>query len=124
MKAASFVIATTLLLPSVAHAHDTLPEAAPPKPLKADYVIYSGELGDARVPTKIERKMYVAVSGQPAKEIFESLYPDAKKTCSTEQGERMRSKGNVWCMYAPSSGYQCFFGLNLRTGESIAGGIC
>ena len=124
MKPACFALACLMLVLGGVHAQETLPEAAPPKSLKADYVIYSGELGDARMPTKTERKMYVAVSGQPAKEIFESLYPDAKQTCSSEKGERMRSKGTVWCMYAPSSGYQCFFGLNLRTGESIAGGIC
>jgi hypothetical protein len=123
MKAAPAVLATLLIL-SGTQAHEMLPEAARPKPLKAEYGIYSGELGDARVPTKTERKMYVAVSGQPAKEIFDSLYPDAKQTCSSEPGERLRSKGPVWCMFAPSSGYQCFFGLNLRTGASIAGGIC
>jgi hypothetical protein len=33
-------------------------------------------------------------------------------------------KGPVRCMFAPSSGYQCFFGRELRTGKSIAGGIC
>jgi hypothetical protein len=38
MKAAPVVLATLLLL-SAAHAQETLPEAAAPKPLKAEYVI-------------------------------------------------------------------------------------
>lgn len=124
MKAVSRWLASLALGISQAHAGEPIPEAALPKPLKADYLIYSGDLGDARAPTKTERKMYVVVAGQPAKEIFDSMYPDSKQTCSSEKGERMRIKQNVWCMFAPSSGYQCFFGFDLRTGKSIAGGIC
>ena len=124
MKTVFVWLAALMLAPGLAHADAPLPEAAPPKPLKAEYVIYSGDLGDTRAPTKTERKMYVTVTGQPAKDIFDSMYPDAKSTCSSEPGERMRVKGNVWCMYAPSSGFQCFFGFDLRTGASIAGGIC
>jgi len=99
-------------------------EAAPPKPLNADYVIYSGDLGEQLAPTQADRKISISISGQPAKDIFDAIYPDIKVECATEKGERERRKGNVWCYYMPSRGYRCNFGFDLRTGKSIAGGDC
>lgn len=99
-------------------------EAPPPKPLKADYVIYSGDLGEQLAPTQTDRKISVHVTGQPAKDIFDSIYPDLKVECSVERGERERRKGNLWCYYMPSRGYTCYFGFDLRTGKSIDGGEC
>jgi hypothetical protein len=94
------------------------------KPLKATYSIYSGDLGERAAPTKEERKLAIAIEGQAAKEIFDSIYPDAKVTCSDEPGERLRSKGKVACIYQPRTGYRCSLGVNLRTGESISGASC
>jgi hypothetical protein len=94
------------------------------KPLKAAYSIYSGGLGEREAPTKDERKLAIAIEGQAAKEIFDSIYPDAKVTCSDEPGERLRSKGKVACIYQPRTGYRCSLGVNLRTGESISGASC
>jgi hypothetical protein len=100
-------------------------EPALTKSMKAEYSVYSGELGNAQAPTKTERKLSIEVTGQAAKDIFDSLYPDAKGVaCSDEKGQRLRSKGNVWCIYQPSDGYRCFLGYNLRTGGSIPGGSC
>jgi hypothetical protein len=97
---------------------------AVPKPLKADYVIYSGDLGEQMPPTKNDRKISINVTGQPAKEIFDSIWPDIKAECNTEKGGRERRKDNVWCFYLPGSGYECYFGFDLRTGKSIDGGEC
>jgi hypothetical protein len=94
------------------------------KPLKGSYSIYSGEPGEREAPTQNERKLAIAITGQAAKEIFDSLFPDAKVTCSQEKGERLRSKGEVWCIYQPRTGYRCFLGFNLRTGEPHSGAIC
>lgn len=94
------------------------------KPLTATYSIYSGNLGEREAPTKDERKLAIAIGGQAAKEIFDSIYPDAKVTCSDEPGERLRSKGKVACIYQPRTGYRCSLGVNLRTGESISGASC
>jgi hypothetical protein len=99
-------------------------QAAPQKPLSADYVIYSGNLDEQLAPTQADRKISISVSGKPAKDIFESIYPDIKVECITEKGERERRKGNVWCYYMPSRGYRCYLGFDLRTGKSIAGGDC
>lgn len=97
---------------------------AAPKPLNADYVIYSGDLGEQMPPTKTDRKISINVTGQPAKDIFDSLGPDVKAECTTGKGERERRKGTVWCFYLPRSGYECYFGFDLRTGKSIDGGEC
>lgn len=95
------------------------------KPLKASYLIYSGEPDERAAPTKNDRKIAIIVEGDPAKEVFDSLYPDAKGvTCTTEEGERLRRKGDVWCSYRPSDGYRCFMGFNLRTGEPHSGASC
>lgn len=94
------------------------------RPLKATYSIYSGDLGERVAPTKNERKLAIAIEGDAAKEIFDSIYPDAKVTCSDQPGERLRSKGKVACIYQPHTGYRCSLGVNLRTGESISGASC
>jgi hypothetical protein len=95
------------------------------KPLKATYLIYSGEPDERAAPTKTDRKIAIVVAGSPAKEIFDSLYPDAKGvTCTTESGERLRRKGDVWCSYRPSDGYRCFMGFNLRNGQPHSGASC
>jgi hypothetical protein len=124
MKKLLALASTAALLAAVARAEQKTIYPAPAKPLKAEYTIYSGELGDEQPATRTERKLSVEVSGQGAKDIFDSIYPDDKVTCSDEKGERLPSKGNITCSYTPSRGYRCFFGFNLRTGRSIAGGSC
>lgn len=115
--------AASLLLTAQATEKEVWP--APPKPLKAaEYTIYSGELGNEQAPTKDDRKLAIEISGEAAKEIFDSIYPDAKVTCSSEKGERLRRKRELWCSFLPSQGYRCFLGYNLRTGQSIPGGSC
>lgn len=95
------------------------------RPLKAMYLIYSGEPDERAAPTKTDRKIAMIVEGAPAKEIFDSLYPDAKGvTCTTEPGERLRRKGEIWCSYRPSNGYRCFLGYNLRNGQPDSGASC
>jgi hypothetical protein len=118
------VILIAWLAAGLGHANEPASTGAKTKPMKADYTIYSGSLDDALAPTRDDRKLAVEVSGPAAKEIFDSLYPDSKVRCSDEKGERLRRKGQLWCSYTPSSGYRCFLGYNLRTGESIGGGSC
>lgn len=125
MKTLLPFLAIAFILPSSVYAQGQPVYPAPAKPLKAKYTIYSGGLGDEQAPTNTERKLAVDISGQGAKDIFDSLYPDVKGlACSGEKGERLRRKGHVWCAYSPSTGYRCFLGFDLRTGASIAGGSC
>lgn len=118
-------LAALLLLSSASSGEEKTNYSAPAKPLTAEYTIYSGSLGDEQAPTKIDRKLAVEITGEAAKDIFESLYPDVEGvSCSDEKGERLRRKGRVWCAYSPSGGYRCFLGFDLRTGESVSGGSC
>lgn len=122
IKALLLMLYSATLLPSSLASQEIWP--APSKPLKAHYTIYSGELGNEQAPTDHERKIAIEISGQAAREIFASMYPDAKVTCSGAKGERLRGKGNLWCSFLPGTGYRCFLGYNLRTGKDIAGASC
>lgn len=95
----------------------TAPEVAR-KPLKGSYTIYSGELGEKSPPTRQDRKLAIEITGPATRDVFHSLYPDAKVSCSGAKGERLRSKGEVWCIHQPPNLYRCFLGFNLRTGAS------
>lgn len=121
-----FVAMVAILVAAHALAEDTSKWTGKNKPLaNATYLVYSGEPGDRGPPTSADRKLAVAIRGQAAKEIFDSIGPDVKGvSCSAEDGERMRRKGEVWCSYMPSDGYMCFLGFNLRTGEPHSGGTC
>jgi hypothetical protein len=110
---------------SLASAADQ-PQADRPAPyqvLNGRYAIYSGDLGEQLAPTQNDRKLSLIIDGQPAKEIFDAMAPDDKTACGSE-GARSRTKGNTWCSYQPKRGYKCYLGLDLRTGKSIAGGMC
>jgi hypothetical protein len=124
MKYRLLVIA--LLMLSSARAADKSNWTGKNKPLKdATYLVYSGEPGDRGPPTKSDRKLAVSIKGQAAKEIFEGLGgPDADVSCSLQEGERLRSKGEVWCSYTPKEGYICSLGFDLKTGEPHAGASC
>ena len=79
------------------------------KPLNANYLMYSGEPDERAAPTKSDRKLAIIVKGV---------------TCTTEKGERLRRKGDVWCSFRPSNGYRCFMGFDLRTGQPHSGASC
>lgn len=94
------------------------------KKFGGEYVIYSGQLGEAAAPTRHDRKLSMMFSGELAREMFESMGPDLKDTCGADGGARIRRKQKVSCTYFPSDGYTCHVGINLRTGASIPGSIC
>lgn len=92
------------------------------KRLPASYTIYSGELAEREAPTPTARTMTIAVEGQAAREVFDSLAPDIHPACGQEKGDRERRKKGINCIYSAQGegkGYRCWIGLNLRTGESI-----
>jgi len=93
------------------------------KSFKGSYLIYSNDLGEEQPPTKTDRKASFMVTGSVAKDMFDSMYPDDKNSCSSNPGYRERNKGNVSCTH-DKDGYTCHFGFNLRTGQSIAGATC
>jgi hypothetical protein len=124
VKKTLFVLGATALLFSFAYAAEQAHWPAPYRPFKGDYAIYSGELGEQQAPTRDDRKLSFIIEGQPAKDIFNAMPPDEKETCSGEKGARSRRKEHVWCTFNPADGYTCYFGFDLRTGKSLAGGMC
>ena len=123
MKKTLAILGATALL-SLAYAAEQAHWPAPYRAFKGEYTIYSGELDDQQAPTKDDRRLSFIVTGPAAKEIFDAMSPDDKQTCSTEKGARSRTKDQVWCSFNSSDGYTCYLGFDLRTGKSIAGGIC
>jgi hypothetical protein len=127
MKTTLILFLSAALMVITARAQDKVTHPAPPKPLTAEYTIYSGWLGEEMAPTPGDRKLSIEVTGQGAKDIFESIGPDVPGvSCTGDERERLRRKGRVWCAHSPTDGgrYKCYLGFNLRTGESIAGGSC
>jgi len=123
MKKNLVVLGMSALL-SFAYAAEQTRRPAPYRALKGEYTIYSGSLDDQQALTRDDRKLSFIIEGPPAKEIFDAIPPNDKQTCSGEKGARSRTKGNVWCTFNQGEGYTCYFGFDLRTGKSIAGGIC
>jgi hypothetical protein len=119
-----FVLLGAAAFLSLAYAAEEAQWPAPYRPFKGVYTIYSGGLDDQQAPTKDDRKLSFIIEGAAANEIFNAMPPDAKNICSTEKGARSRSKEKVWCTFTANDGYTCYFGFDLRTGKSIAGGIC
>ena len=95
------------------------------KPLKgAEYIIFSGTyINEPEPPSKTDRKLTIVIEGKAAKEIFDEIGPDQRHNCNPEKGDRQRVKGGVECRYTaadkPGSGsYQCWVGMDLKTGKS------
>jgi hypothetical protein len=91
------------------------------------YLFYSNDLDEAKAPTSADPRLSFAVTGDLARQIFDSIGPDLKVGCGTTLGMRQRQRGDVDCSYdkeQPSSPYTCHFGFNLRKGKSIAGATC
>jgi hypothetical protein len=113
-----------MVLLGLAHASQGSDVPAPYLAFKGEYSVYSGELGNQQAPTRADRKVSFIVEGKAAKDIFDAIAVDDKLTCSANKGARSRSKGTMWCTFEPGDGYTCYFGFDLKTGKSIAGGIC
>lgn len=64
------------------------------------------------------------ITGQLAREIFDSMGPDIKDTRGADEGGRVRRKQQVSCTYHPRDEFICYLGVNLKTGEVIPGSIC
>lgn len=124
MKRTAATILAACGVVSLAFAADTLGTWQPLQDSR--YKIFSGDsVSYGEAPTTTDRKLSIVVKGQAAKEIFDSIGPDARETCSSEKGDRERNKGAVQCMYTakgvnePGKGYRCWIGVNLINGQGI-----
>lgn len=96
------------------------------KSINAKMVMYSAGLGDPSAPTAQDSKISFVVEGKAARDIFDQIGPDKKNQCGSDPGIRTRSKndGKVECIRYSKSEYSCWFGFDLKTGESVVGSIC
>jgi hypothetical protein len=120
------VITVAVAMCSLAQAADKKPEAwdGRPKPLKGDYQVYGGELGDTVPPTKKDTKVAFMFTGPLAKQLFDQIGPDWKDACGVAPDHRTRIRGDLSCVWDKRDGYACYFGLNVPTGKSTNGSIC
>lgn len=94
------------------------------RPFKGEYDINGGSFGEQTPPTKRSKNIAYRVSGAVAKQMFKAMGPDLKDVCGAEDGQRIRQRAEVSCLFNPKDGYSCDFGFDLITGRSIAGSQC
>ncbi|MDN2705197.1 hypothetical protein O0881_24710 [Janthinobacterium sp. SUN100] len=119
--------AMALALFSTAQAADKQREwTGEPRPLRGDYQIYGGTLSEMLPPTQGDRKVAIMVKGELARELFSQIGPDVRQeqACSSSADYRERRRGDITCVYTKEAGYECYFGLDLRTGKGTYGAIC
>ena len=77
-------------------------------------------------PTRNDRKVAIMVKGELARELFAQLGPDVKQeqACSSSADYRERRRGDITCVHTKGAAYECYFGLDLRTGKGMYGVIC
>lgn len=94
------------------------------KPFNGRYQVYSGSPSEKQPPTQLDKQASVVLTGRAARDLFDQIGPDVKDACSNDVNYRERRKGHLDCSYTKENGYQCFFGIDLRTGRSMNGSIC
>lgn len=96
------------------------------KKMDAEYMLYSGLIGDPMPIKKSDAKISLAIKGKAAESIFSQIGPDIKDACATEGGGRFRSKekNGISCQYAKIDGYTCYVGLDLKRGKLISSSVC
>ncbi|CAH0297813.1 hypothetical protein SRABI118_04288 [Massilia sp. Bi118] len=127
MKVRLLAIATLCLLISLAQAAEKKEEGRyGATPLKGDYYVYGGTLGEMTPPTQKDWKISFMFTGQLAKDLFNQIGPDVKKeaACSSAADYRERRRGDLGCIYTKEDGYSCTFGLNVISGKGTYGSIC
>jgi hypothetical protein len=112
------MLVALMLVSTLAAAQDSTP-----KPLKGDYQIYGGSLGDMQTPTAKDRKIAFMLTGPLAKDLFSRIGPDLKDACGAAPGFRQRQRGDLSCT-SDKDGYRCYVGMDIVTGKSMEGSIC
>lgn len=125
MNARDVCIVGALALFSLAQAAEKKLEWTPEfKPFSGRYQVYSGSPSEKQPPTPSDKQASVVLTGRAAKDLFDQIGPDVKDACSSDPNYRERRKGHLDCSYTKENGYQCFLGIDLRTGKSTHGSIC
>lgn len=91
------------------------------------YLIYSNDLDEKAPPTVKDRRVSFSIEGPLAKKMFDSIGPDQKDACGASPDLHIRNRGDLACTLDQTdkrSPYTCHFGLDLKSGKSIAGSTC
>jgi len=125
MNARMVCLVSAFALLPLAHAADKKEEGRYlAKPLKGDYYVYGGSIGDKTPPTPKDRKVSLMFTGPLAQDLFDHIGPDAKDSCRPGPDYRERNRGDLTCTWTKEHGYSCYFGLDARTGKSMHGSTC
>jgi len=124
MSARLISLISAILLYPVAQAAEETQGRYMATPLKGDYYLFGGTLGEKTLPTAKDRKLSFMVTGPLAKDLFEHIGPDLKDACGASPDHRERNRGDLVCVWAKGDGYACYIGLDVQTGKSILGVIC
>lgn len=117
--------AGALALSSAVSAAEKQQEWTPEfKPFSGRYQVYSGSPSERQPPTPSDKQASVVLTGRAAKDLFDQIGPDVKDACSSDPNYRERRKGHLDCSRTKENGYQCFIGIDLKTGKSTNGSVC
>lgn len=120
----AYLIGALALLPFAHAAEQSEAGRYMATPLKGDYYIYGGTIGDKTAPTQKDRKVSVMLVGELARDLFEHIGPDAKSACNAGPDYRERQRGDLTCSWTKADGHSCYVGINANTGRSMRGSTC
>lgn len=93
-------------------------------PFQGEYMLYGGSLGDLTQPSQKDAKVFLALYGKVAADMFSSMKADTKNDCDPAAGNRYRERAGLSCRKMRNGKYSCHIGFDLKTGKSIGGIIC
>lgn len=97
----------------------SIAQASDPIALDGEYQL-GGRLDHKGSPTEGSSHLYLSISNESARALFESLPGDAREDACT--GYRVKGLGNVGCYETkPGEAYFCSFSVNLERASVEAG---
>ncbi len=88
------------------------------------YMIYGGGLGDVYAPKPGDTKLYLELSGDAARRIFDQLGRASEKKMCADPDDVLRMKGDIACTRSHDGKHVCQMGYDLTTGKSANATIC
>lgn len=120
----AYLIGALALLPYAHAAEKKETERYLATPLKGDYYMYGGTIGDKTASTLKDKKVSIMLTGGLARDLFDHIGPDAKHACGAGADHRERQRGDLSCNWTKIDGYSCYIGINANTGKSMRGSAC
>ncbi len=97
---------------------------SPWKEFTGSYHISDAPFLDSETPIKEKTNIYLAIAGEPAKEMY-NLIKGEPKFSECGENHYYKTTGNVQCFhYNKSARYSCEFSINLTNGKTESVGSC